>query len=245
MIHLSFLQRNRFTFYNVWRKNMFSAYSREVTYTDRLFGFYFYKDHGAIIHTSLSASGVQENFFKQLQNNVNVALHPLLKLIDQAGRKELDNYAKTGGLFSRMPVNHPGSILLNLSSMLQTNPKFFGKYQDPLPINAIPNNNPVNLIEVWAEALANLTHVDKKEAYKLLLKINACKKQYYFVDSGCSDLPKDDRFFVRNKESEDDYKHGIQEIISFADFQKKIEKSIAYLVSKANQDNVYQNQIQN
>ena len=84
--------------------------------------------------------------------------------------------------------------------------------------------------------MVNLAHVDYQEAYKFLLKINACKKQYYFIDS--MGAPACDHFFNKNKDNENYYKTGIDEIISFADFQKKIEKSIAYIISKA-QNNIH------
>jgi hypothetical protein len=209
---------------------MFSHFAKEKIYTDRVNNFYFDKDNGAIITTSFSS---ENKFFKQLQHNIEIALKPLIELVAKESEEELQKYSSTGRMFSRLPQNHPASILLNLKCILEENNKFFGIYKKPLSKNAITDNKSLDSLSIYSEALANLTNTDNKEAYKLLLKLNACREQCYFVDSMA--LPVCEQFFITNKTSEVLYKSGVEEIISFADFQKKIEKSIAYLLLKTNQ----------
>lgn len=191
------------------------------TKPNRIYGFYFDKENGLIFTTGLSS---ENKHYTQMQKNICTSLKPLIQIVSDAADKELNNYSNTGKLYYQLPPNHPASIFLNLKIALESNFKFFGDYKSKDFHPGIQNH-----MEVWSKSLADLTHVDEKEAYKFLLKINACKSGFH--------VAMDSTILLSGTylQKENHYKEGIDEIISFTEFQKKIEKSIAYMISKFNQ----------
>ena len=145
----------------------------------------------------------------------------------------MDRYCQTGAKISALPHSDPASQLLDLIAVMRANQRFFGKYKSPLPNNAIVTESPGISIDKLAITLAERTNTDIKEAYKLLLKLNACKVACCNEDISYSNLHRENRYSMFSKDSPEYYKQGLDEVVSFADFLKKIEKSIAYLVSKA------------
>ena len=136
-----------------------------------------------------------------------------------------------------MSLNHPANRLLTLGSILECPPKFFGSYKDPLSSEAIVIENESLKLETLAMTLAELTGSDEKDAYNLLLMLNACKQDCYFADYNNIANSIIRHTQAKNSGLNDSYKIGVEEVDNFADFEKEIEKNIAYLLYNYNKNN--------
>ncbi|MFA6304055.1 MAG: hypothetical protein WC627_13120 [Legionella sp.] len=212
-------------------------YMIPVTFSAKMIGYYFDKEHGVIIRSNGSNSINENEFFQKLQAQVNEALIPLIEIVQGLYEIEVNRYLKTGARLTDLPPSDPASKILDLISVLCCDQRFHGKYKLPLPSNAIATKQSNITIDKLANTLAELTNTEVKDSYKLLLKLNACKNSCCVEYKSHINLSSDNRYSLFQKNSPEYYSQGIDELGSFADFLKKIEKSIAYLVVKSKRVN--------